>query len=111
RAFIDAEREAARDVAPGLVRLDVRGRELIVDEEGDVPVRQVPAYLLDGQVDDRLARLRVREVRPDAPGGRAGRREPPREVRGRDVAIRIRAVLPAQRQRRISRDVRLVIRE
>src|SRR5439155_26892832 len=56
-------------------------------------------------------RLRAGAVRPDTVGSRAGPREPPSEVRHGDMALRIGATLPAERQGGISRHERLVVRE
>src|SRR5207245_10518070 len=51
RALVDPKRPSVLDGAAGDVRLDVRDRKLIVDEERDVAVCDVPARLAHREVD------------------------------------------------------------
>src|SRR5207244_12223108 len=96
---------------PGTVLLDFRDWVPFVHEERDIPVRYVATGLLHGQVDGRQARLRVREVRPDAPPLRPGRPEPPCVVPIERVPVRIETVFRTERQGRVSRAERLIGRE
>ena len=111
-ALIDLERRIVRVPGSGAVCLDPGDGVLVVDDDRDVPERDVTADEDDSQIYGEVARSRVVEcgINP-VPHVQGIRCKLPGKVRVRQVAVRVVAVVRAEHERRVPGNERLVVGE